>query len=121
VLAKEDVASIVTFLGALTDRRYAMVPGLGNVAYDAHPAGFLGPGSGPRGYSEATAREIDLSVREIFDAAYSTALAVLIANRALLEESALLLLEKETLDEHALSALFARVKATAPLPAIAAG
>ena len=101
--------------------RYAMVPGLGNVAYDDRPAGFLGPGSGPRAYSEATAREIDLAVREIVGAAYSSALAVLTGNRALLVESARLLLEKETLDEHALAGLFARVTAPGALPSGAPG
>src|SRR4029434_1428846 len=46
--------------------RYAMVPGLGPVSYDNERDTLLGPqGLSRRTFSEETAREIDLAVREI--------------------------------------------------------
>src|SRR5206468_9262246 len=46
--------------------RYAMVESLGHIAYEEQPAAFLGvqPFQKNREYSEATAREIDIAVRE---------------------------------------------------------
>jgi cell division protease FtsH len=60
---------------------------------------------GPREYSEQTAREIDVAVREIVSAAHDKALAVLQRDRETLERGAKLLLEKETLVEAELAAL----------------
>ncbi len=103
-------------LGRATDlaramaTRFGMVPELGNVSYEAEGPAFLGPGAMPRrNYSEATARELDEAVRAIVDGAFTRARGLLERHRDLLEESARLLLEKETLDEKALSPLFARL------------
>ena len=52
----------------------------------------------PRSYSEATAREIDLTVRELVDGAYERAKQILDGRRGELEDGAKLLLEKETLE-----------------------
>ena len=48
-------------------------------------------------YSEETAREIDVAVKQLIDDAYARAKALLCERRALLEQGARLLLEKETL------------------------
>ena len=48
-------------------------------------------------YSEETAREVDVAVKELIDDAYARAKALLCERRALLEQGAKLLLEKETL------------------------
>jgi cell division protease FtsH len=98
---------------------YAMVPALGHATYDSEPVGFFGqatPGLETRNYSEETAREIDCAVREMLDKAFSTARAVVTDNRDVLEEGARILLEKETLDEEELKALFAKLhgERTAP-------
>ena len=61
-----------------------------------------------------TAREIDCAVRKTVLAAFERATGVLTQNRALLEESARLLLQKETLDTPVLERLFAGVR---PAPA----
>jgi cell division protease FtsH len=92
--------------------RYGMVPELGHVAYDRDRAGFLGgPGGMPadRSYSEQTAQAIDAAVRGLVDQAFAAALDILQRDRDVLERSATLLLEKETLDEAQLKALFARL------------
>ncbi len=91
--------------------RYAMVPALGHVAYDKEDSTFLGLEGPPRrrDYSEETAREIDCAVKEIVDAAFERARSILKKNRNLLAESAVLLLEKETLDSSELEKLFSRI------------
>ncbi|MDO8837122.1 MAG: ATP-dependent zinc metalloprotease FtsH [Vicinamibacterales bacterium] len=90
--------------------RYGMVPELGHLAYDRDRPGFLGhPGAGmagDRGYSEQTAQAIDTAVRDLVDLAFAAALEVLQRDRDVLERSAQLLLEKETLDEAQLRELF---------------
>jgi cell division protease FtsH len=50
-----------------------------------------------REYSEETAREIDVAVRDLVEEALERALAILRARRDVLERTARLLLEKETL------------------------
>ena len=82
--------------------RYGMVPELGQVTYEEPPRGFLGlpaPTGFERRYSEDTARRIDAAVRKLVDDAFSTAVAVLRERRKTLDNAAVLLLEKETLNE----------------------
>lgn len=66
--------------------------------------------TGERNYSEETAREIDTEVRALVQAAFERAVAILSANRALLDDWAKRLLVKETLVEDELKALAAEVK-----------
>jgi cell division protease FtsH len=97
--------------------RYAMVPELGHSTYEEDPVSFLGraaPGLSGRLYSEATAREIDLAVRSLVDAAFARARAVLAANRPVLEKAATQLLERETLVEAELREIFADLVAEPP-------
>ena len=88
--------------------RFGMVKALGDVAYEEERSPFL-PGvalpTSRREYSEATAREIDLAVREIVAAAHDKALGVLKRQQGTLERGAQLLLEKETLSEADLATL----------------
>jgi cell division protease FtsH len=89
--------------------RYAMVPALGHSTWEEEPGAFLGraaPGFAGRSYSEATAREIDCAVRELVDAAFTRARAILAAERATLDRAARMLLERETLAESDLRGLF---------------
>jgi cell division protease FtsH len=105
-------------LGRATDiarsmvTQYAMVPELGNATYADNASGMLGPAAAfqPRRYSEATAREIDVAVREIVDDAFERACEILRHNRPLLNESAAALLELETLSEHDLAPFFEKVE-----------
>jgi len=113
--ASDDLARTTDTARAMVTR-YAMVPALGNVAFEAEPRGFLGgrPGGAlERTYSEQTAREIDCAVREIVDEAFRKARGVLERNRGVLEQGSRLLLEQETLSESELEALFAGGKLAA--------
>ena len=89
--------------------RYGMDEKLGPVAYDSERSPFLQPVPGQayleRRFSEDTAREIDLAVRRVIDTAFTGTMALLAANRAVLERAARELLEVETFDEPRLKEL----------------
>ncbi len=79
--------------------RYGMDGTLGQAAYETERGNYLGMPSegGGRRFSEATAREIDVAVRERIDRVYQKTLAILRERRGELESLATKLLEKETL------------------------
>jgi cell division protease FtsH len=89
--------------------RFGMSEKLGQAAYDSHRPTFLGEQTRQalleREYSEETAREIDVAVRELVDAAFDRALGILTTYRRQLDTGAHLLLEKETLTREELPAL----------------
>ncbi len=121
--AADDLAKIADIARSIVTR-YAMEPALGHVAFEAEPRSHLGPAGEalrPRTYGDDTAREIDCAIRRIVLSAFERAVASLRDNREVLERSARLLLEKETLDAADLEALFRGVKRAAPpAPAAAA-
>jgi cell division protease FtsH len=91
--------------------RYGMAGKLGPVTYETEPNGFLGQVGGTRRlYAEDTAREIDIAVRELVESAFERARNILLRNRALLDESARALLERETLADADLAAVLGRVR-----------
>ena len=78
--------------------RYGMVGATSQVVYDPPRQSFLGEGMPKqRDYSEATAREIDLAVRDLVDEAFDRARDLLGRRRDQLEEGAELLLDKESI------------------------
>src|SRR5207302_1839962 len=109
--AADDLAKVTDIARSMV-MRYAMVKDLGAVAYEEERPPFLGGAlpQGHREYSEATAREIDVAVRAIVDAAYQKAKAILTRERAALERWAHKLLEKETLGEDELGELRASLR-----------
>jgi len=94
--------------------RFGMGGGLGPVSYETEPNGFLGAMGTQRLYAEETAREIDVAVRDIVEAAFQRARAILIRNRPLLEESAKELLAKETLADVELAKVLGKVRGDEP-------
>ena len=98
--AADDLQRVSQIARAIVTR-YGMDDGLGHVVYEKEPGNFLGQAAPQfdKGYSEATAREIDLAVRVIVQDAYRRTLALLRAREPLLRESAAELLERETLGE----------------------
>ncbi|MFG6160500.1 ATP-dependent zinc metalloprotease FtsH [Halomonas sp. 1390] len=80
--------------------RFGMADETGQVVYEKDRHAFLGEQytvSQPHDYAEATAREIDLSVRQLVEEAYALAHTTLTERRGDLEAGAALLLERETL------------------------
>src|SRR3954469_4424396 len=96
--AANDLSKVTEIARSMV-MRYGMVKTLGHVAYENEPAGFLNNNISQKQFSEATAREIDVAVRDIVDKAYAKALAILKRERAALERWAQKLLDKETLHE----------------------
>jgi cell division protease FtsH len=79
--------------------RFGMDPTLGQVSYESETSFFLqasGGGWQPRSYGEATAEAIDIAVRNLIDVSFRRAVAILSANRALLDQAAAELIAKET-------------------------
>jgi len=110
--AADDLAKATDIARSMATQ-YGMFPELGHVSYEQPGQRFLGPdmlAPQRRGYSEATAREIDAAVRQSVDGAYVRAREILARNRPLLERGAEQLLVTETLDEAQLRQLFVGVQ-----------
>jgi cell division protease FtsH len=112
--AADDLVKVTDIARSMV-MRYGMVKALGHMAYEEERSPFLAgmPAQGPREYSEETAREIDVAVRDIVRAAYDKALGILTREKKLLERWAQKLLEKETLAEAELGELRASISAAA--------
>jgi cell division protease FtsH len=113
--AADDLVKVTNIARSMA-AQWGMVPELGHVSYEQPEQALLGAGMlGPRrGYSESTAREIDEAVRRMIERAFERARTLLIRNRDVLERGATRLLEQETLDEAALTQLFAAVRRDEP-------
>jgi cell division protease FtsH len=80
--------------------RFGMASDLGQVVLEKQDNSYLGsadPVRSQKDYSQETAREIDLAVRELIDEAYTRAKALLAENSDDLKRGAALLLERETI------------------------
>ena len=104
--AADDLQRVTQIARALVTR-YGMHPDLGHVVYEKDQANYLGQAMPQfdKPYSEETAREIDLAVRDIVQTTYRRTLAVLKAREALLRVSAADLLARETLGEAELASI----------------
>jgi cell division protease FtsH len=98
--AADDLAKVSDIARAMVTR-YGMHESLANLSLEQEASPLMPvPGyTGPRNYSEHTARAIDEAVKEIVAAAFKRAADVLGRNRQTLEAAAALLLERETLAE----------------------
>jgi cell division protease FtsH len=115
-----DDLSKATQLARNMATRFGMGRKLGPVTYESEPTSFLGQVAGAqRLYSEETAREIDIAVRETVQAQFERAREILARNRSLLEESAKALLAKETLADVELAAVLQGVRREEPRVAAA--
>ncbi|MGH6912875.1 MAG: ATP-dependent zinc metalloprotease FtsH, partial [Geminicoccales bacterium] len=96
--ASDDLIKVTDIARSMVTR-YGMDTTLGQATYETERGTFLGMPSegGGRRFSEDTAREIDVAVRERIDRVYQKTLAVLRDRRGELESLAKKLLEKETL------------------------
>jgi cell division protease FtsH len=112
--AADDLAK-VTGIARSMALRFGMVEKLGHVSFEEQPPNYLGlPVPQQREYSEDTAREIDIAVRDIVHTQFDRAVALLARERDVLERGAKLLLEKETLAEPELAELKSALKPAAP-------
>jgi cell division protease FtsH len=99
--AADDLRRVTDIARSMVTR-YGMSARLGNVAYDREPQGLVAGAPlayRERDFAEQTAASIDEEVQAIVQTAFEHALRILRERRALLEQAAKRLLEKETLDE----------------------
>jgi cell division protease FtsH len=101
--ASDDIAKCTDIARNMVTR-YGMCEKLGHVSYESETNSFLGgPGIKSHDYSEETARDIDLAIKEIVDRCYQKTTEIITKNLITLKRSATLLLEKETLDTQELA------------------
>ena len=115
--ASDDLSKATEIARSMVTR-YGMLRETGPLAYETEPNGFLGgaPQMSRRLYSEQTARELDVAIRGLVEAAQAKARRILEANRPLLEEGARELLASETLADAQLEGLLRRVVPPAAAP-----
>jgi cell division protease FtsH len=97
--AADDLAR-VTDIARQIVTRFGMSAALGQAVLERQTSTYLGDrmiGMREKDYSEETAREIDVAVKRLIDEAYERAKSILKERRALLDQGAKLLLEKETI------------------------
>ena len=113
--AADDLAKATAIARSMV-LAYGMVPELGQVSYESEAPTLLGMRGEEwlrRSYSEQTAAAIDKAVRELVDAAFVRARAILAGERGLLEQAAGMLLKEETLSGERLQELVSANKAEA--------
>jgi len=118
--AADDLARVTDIACAMV-LRYGMSDALGSVAYDRDRSPFLQPNlpvRQERSYSEDTAHAVDAAVRTLVDHALEHAAAILQRNRALLDRTAIVLLETETLNEPDIVKLKQTIVRDGPGPAM---
>jgi cell division protease FtsH len=89
---------------------YGMSDTLGPLAYQKQQSQFLGGMEMARNVSPATSEAIDQEIKTIVETAHEKALAILKANRHLLEAISEKLLETEVIEGDSLTALLAQVQ-----------
>jgi cell division protease FtsH len=99
--------------------RYGMDKTLGQRTYALPRPAFLGQGPVERNeMGEATAREIDIAVRDLMGDAFAQAVDLLKSRQAELDQGAALLLERETLTVDEFPPLRSHVAPAAKLQAV---
>jgi cell division protease FtsH len=96
--------------------RWGMSSTLGQVALGGGGEGFLGDVDGPRTYSEATARRVDVEVKAILDEGYERVRTLLELHRQDLDRIVEWLLRRETLHAEEFAAVMRGEALPDPLP-----
>ncbi len=106
--ASDDLARTTDIARSMVTR-YGMDNMIGHVVFEENQQTLLGqqgyPAMNRSRMSDATAQQIDYSVKEIIDTIFSSTYKLLEKNRDVLERCAKELLERETLDEKELKSL----------------
>jgi cell division protease FtsH len=107
--AADDLRRVTDIARSMVTR-YGMSEKLGSVAYERDPGNIAGADRPyplrEREYADETAASVDEEVRSIVDRVFERAQGLLKARRAILDRAAKKLLEKETLEQSDLEALF---------------
>jgi cell division protease FtsH len=116
--ASNDIEKATALARAMVTQ-YGMTEAIGAIKLGADSsAPFMGRDYGhQRDYSENVASVVDAEIRKLIEKAHQEAYEILEANRTILDEMVLQLLEKETLNKEEIAEIFAKVTAWPKRPA----
>jgi len=116
--ASNDIEKATALARAMVTQ-YGMTEAIGAIKLGTDASEpFMGRDYGhQRDYSENVAAIVDREIRKLIETAHQEAYDILEANRAILDEMVLELLEKETLNKEEIAAIFAKVKSWPKRPA----
>ncbi|CAN2225793.1 HflB ATP-dependent Zn proteases [Candidatus Nanopelagicaceae bacterium] len=116
--ASNDIEKATALARAMVTQ-YGMTEAIGAIKLGSDSSEpFMGRDYGhQRDYSESVAAVVDGEIRKLIENAHQEAFDILEANRTILDEMVLQLLEKETLNKEEISEIFARVSSWPTRPA----
>ncbi|CAB4698847.1 unannotated protein [freshwater metagenome] len=116
--ASNDIEKASALARAMVTQ-YGMTEAIGAIKLGANSdAPFMGRDYGhQRDYSESIAGLVDSEIRKLIENAHQEAFDILVANRKILDEMVLELLDKETLNKEEISKIFKKVKSVTARPA----
>ena len=116
--ASNDIEKATALARAMVTQ-YGMTEAIGAIKLGTDASEpFMGRDYGhQRDYSENVAATVDAEIRKLIERAHQEAYDILEANRTILDEMVLQLLEKETLNKEEIAAIFAKVTAWPKRPA----
>ena len=116
--ASNDIEKATALARAMVTQ-YGMTEAIGAIKLGTDASEpFMGRDYGhQRDYSENVAAIVDAEIRKLIDRAHQEAYDILEANRTILDEMVLHLLEKETLNKEEIAEIFAKVKSWPTRPA----
>ena len=116
--ASNDIEKATALARAMVTQ-YGMTEAIGAIKLGSDSSEpFMGRDYGhQRDYSENVAAKIDAEIRKMIENAHQEAFDILEANRTILDEMVLKLLEKETLNKEEIAKIFARVNSWPTRPA----
>jgi cell division protease FtsH len=116
--ASNDIEKATALARAMVTQ-YGMTEAIGAIKLGSDASEpFMGRDYGhQRDYSENVAAVVDAEIRKLIDTAHQEAYDILEANRTILDEMVLHLLEKETLNKEEIAEIFAKVKSWPTRPA----
>ncbi len=116
--ASNDIEKATALARAMVTQ-YGMTEAIGAIKLGADSsAPFMGRDYGhQRDYSENVAAVVDAEIRKLIEKAHHEAYEILEANRSILDEMVLQLLEKETLNKEEIAEIFAKVTSWPKRPA----
>ena len=116
--ASNDIEKATALARAMVTQ-YGMTEAIGAIKLGANSdAPFMGRDYGhQRDYSESIAGVVDREIRKLIETAHQEAFDILVANRKILDEMVLELLDKETLNKEEITKIFKKVKSVTARPA----
>jgi cell division protease FtsH len=116
--ASNDIEKATALARAMVTQ-YGMTEAIGAIKLGVDSSQpFMGRDFGhQRDYSENVASVVDSEIRKLIENAHQEAYEILVANRSILDEMVVQLLERETLNKEEIEVIFKKVKSVSKRPA----